>query len=55
MLYVQKDVNLRTAPSTSNSQVITKLTTGTKVEVVGESGSYYKIKYNGGYAYVSKK
>lgn len=49
------NVNVRTSPSSANSENIAgKLLKDTKVEVVKKEGNYYKIKYEGQYAYASK-
>lgn len=45
-------LNVRSGPGT-NYENIDTLPKGTKVEVVGESNGWAKIKYNNGYAYVS--
>ena len=46
-------LNVRKGSST-NYDIIGKVTRGTKVEIVKEeSNGWYKIKYNGGYGYVS--
>ncbi|RYL94365.1 hypothetical protein EWI07_05950 [Sporolactobacillus sp. THM7-4] len=46
------NLNVRNQASV-NGKRLTTLKKGTKVEVVGASGSWLKIKYNGGTAYVS--
>ncbi|MCO7176378.1 SH3 domain-containing protein [Sporolactobacillus kofuensis] len=46
------NLNVRQGASTS-TKVLTTLKKGSSVEVVGTSGSWLKIKYNGGTAYVS--
>ncbi|RYM06697.1 hypothetical protein EWH99_02200 [Sporolactobacillus sp. THM7-7] len=46
------DLNVRTGPSTSNKR-LTTLKKGTTVSVVGTSGGWLQIKYNGSTAYVS--
>ncbi|WP_332238790.1 SH3 domain-containing protein [Sporolactobacillus sp. KGMB 08714] len=46
------DLNVRTGASTSSTRLAT-LSKGTKVEVVGTSGSWLQIVYKGGTAYVS--
>lgn len=49
------NVYVRTSPSTSvSSNIIGKLLKGTKVEIVGQSGDFYKVKYQGQYAYSSR-
>ncbi len=49
------NVNVRTSPNSNiATNKIGKLLKGTKVEVVGQSGDFYKIKYQGQYAYASK-
>lgn len=46
------NLNFRTAPNTSAS-IITCLTEGTKVQILGEDNGWYNVKYNGevGYLY----
>ncbi|MCI1882611.1 MAG: SH3 domain-containing protein [Sporolactobacillus sp.] len=46
------NLNVRNGASTAH-KILTTLKKGSKVEVVGTSGSWLKIKYNGGTAYVS--
>ena len=46
-------LNVRSGAGTSYS-VLGSLSNGAKVEIVGTSGSWYKIKYGSGYGYVSK-
>ena len=49
------NVNVRTSPNANiATNKLGKLLKGTKVEVVGKSGDFYKIKYKGQYAYASK-
>ena len=49
------NVNIRTTPDTSvSTNILGVLKTGTKIEIVGEDGNFYKVKYKGQYAYVSK-
>ncbi|MBX9185209.1 SH3 domain-containing protein [Clostridium sp. K04] len=50
---VNDTLNVRSGAGTSYS-VIGSLKNGAKVEIVGTSGSWYKIKYGSGYGYVSK-
>ena len=50
---VNTSLNVRKGSGTQYS-VLGSLKNGTSVKVVGESGSWYKISYNGGYGYVSK-
>ena len=45
-------LNVRKGPSTS-FDIIGQLNGGDKVHVVGKSGNWYKIEYNGTYGYVS--
>ncbi|WP_434799405.1 SH3 domain-containing protein [Terrisporobacter vanillatitrophus] len=45
-------LNVRSGPSTSY-EVIGTLTSGTNVEILDRSGSWYKISYNNTYGYVS--
>ncbi|SFG21187.1 SH3 domain-containing protein [Sporolactobacillus nakayamae] len=47
------NLNVRSGASTSN-KIMATLKKGSSVEVVGTSGNWLKIKYNGGTAYVSK-
>ena len=51
---LKSNVNVRTEPNTTSSNIINILYTNTKVDIVDESGSFYKIRYNGNYAYISK-
>ncbi|MTT30431.1 SH3 domain-containing protein [Terrilactibacillus sp. BCM23-1] len=46
-------LNVRSAAK-SDATILSTLSKGTTVEIVGSSGSWLKIKYNPGYAYVSK-
>ncbi|HNY10161.1 MAG TPA: SH3 domain-containing protein [Candidatus Wallbacteria bacterium] len=46
---VNSSLNIRTAPW---GDVIGSFSNGDRVEVVGKSGNWYKIKHNGGFAYV---
>lgn len=46
-------LNIRSGAGTNHS-IIGKLFNGNKVTIIGESGSWYKINYNGKEAYVSK-
>ena len=46
-------LNVRSGAGT-NYSVLGSLSNGAKVEIVGTSGSWYKIKYGSGYGYVSK-
>ena len=50
---VSNALNVRSGAGTSYS-VLGSLSNGAKVEIVGTSGSWYKIKYGSGYGYVSK-
>ncbi|NLK94402.1 MAG: SH3 domain-containing protein, partial [Clostridiales bacterium] len=53
---VNVSTNLRVRSSSSiNSTVLGYLNNGTNIEVVGEEGDWYKIKFNGEIAYVSKE
>ncbi|CEN78998.1 SH3 domain-containing protein [Paraclostridium sordellii] len=45
-------LNIRSGYGT-NYLVIGTLTNGSKVEIVGSQNGWYKIKYNGGYGYIS--
>lgn len=45
-------LNVRTGPGTDNTK-LGALTTGTEVEIVGSSGGWYQINYNGGTGWVS--
>ncbi|WP_379970172.1 SH3 domain-containing protein [Ectobacillus sp. sgz5001026] len=52
--YVNADsLRFRTGPGT-NYNIIDVLSSGQKVEVTGQSGSWYKVRYNGNDGYVSK-
>lgn len=44
-------VNMRKEPTTS-SDVVTKLSLNTQVEVIAQSGDWYKVKYNGEEGYI---
>ena len=46
-------VNMRTGPNTSGTGVITTLAAGTSMQILGETGEWYYILYNGktGYAF----
>jgi probable enterotoxin B len=44
-------VNVRQGPSGSTEK-LGYLSSGEEVEIVGEEGSYYKIKYKDSYGYV---
>ncbi len=46
---VRTRLNVRTKPW---GKIIGKLYDGDKLKIVGKEGSWYKIEYNGGYAYV---
>jgi uncharacterized protein YgiM (DUF1202 family) len=48
---ISKGVNVRQSPSGS-SEKLGYISKGERVEIVEEAGSYYKVKYNGGYGYV---
>lgn len=50
---VNGSLNIRSGAGT-NYSIIGKLFNGNKVTIIGESGSWYKISYNGKVAYVSK-
>ncbi len=50
---VSSGLNVRSAASTS-STILGTLYSGSSVNIIGESGSWYKIKYNSGYGYVHK-
>ena len=50
---VSNSLNVRSGAGT-NYSVLGSLSNGAKVEIVGTSGSWYKIKYGSGYGYVSK-
>ena len=51
---VSNSLNVRSGAGT-NYSVLGSLSNGAKVEIVGTSGSWYKIKYGSGYGYVSKE
>ncbi|MGU8957520.1 SH3 domain-containing protein [Clostridium perfringens] len=51
---VSSSLNVRSSASTS-SKVIGSLSGNTKVTIVGEEGSFYKIEYKGSYGYVAKE
>ncbi|MDZ4994365.1 SH3 domain-containing protein, partial [Clostridium perfringens] len=51
---VSSSLNVREEASTS-SRVIGSLSGNSKVTIVGESGSFYKIEYRGSYGYVAKE
>lgn len=46
------DVNIRTAPNTSGSQVLGAVRAGETVKVTGVEGNWYQIEYEGQTAYV---
>ncbi len=46
-------VRVRKAPSTSSS-ILASLNTGAKLEVTGQTGNWYQVKYNGQTGYVYK-
>ena len=48
------DVNIRTEANT-NSHIVGVLLKGSKIEIAGQSGNFYKVKYKGLYRYISKK
>ena len=48
------DVNIRTEANT-NSNIVGVLLKGSKIEIAGQSGNFYKVKYKGLYRYISKK
>ena len=50
---VSSGLNVRSEASTS-STILGTLYSGSSVNIIGESGSWYKIKYNSGYGYVHK-
>ena len=50
---VQSTLNVRSGAG-SNHNIIGHLSNGDKVDIIGESGSWYKIKFNGSVGYVSK-
>lgn len=50
---ITSNLRVRSNPSTSAS-VVTYLLNGTKVNIIGESGDWYKITYGGHTGYVSK-
>ncbi|MCI6738418.1 MAG: SH3 domain-containing protein [Intestinibacter sp.] len=52
-LIINGSVNFRVAPS-KDSTKIDKLQKGEKVEYLGESGNWYKVKYNGQTGYIYK-
>ncbi|NLT10475.1 MAG: SH3 domain-containing protein, partial [Ruminococcus sp.] len=49
----ETDLNVRKGPSTDSDR-IGSLAKGTKMEIVGSEGNWYKIVYENGYGYVSK-
>ena len=52
---INADAGLRVrAGASTSSSILGHIYTGDKVDVIGESGSWYKINYNGKEAYVSK-
>lgn len=52
---INADAGLRVrAGASTSSSILGHIYTGTKVDVIGESGSWYKINYNGKEAYVCK-
>ena len=52
---INADAGLRVrAGASTSSSILGHIYTGSKVDVIGESGSWYKINYNGKEAYVSK-
>ncbi|MCX0358705.1 SH3 domain-containing protein [Clostridium perfringens] len=51
---VSSSLNVRSSASTS-SKVIGSLNGNTKVTIVGEEGSFYKIEYKGSHGYVAKE
>lgn len=52
---INADAGLRVrAGASTSSLILGHIYTGTKVDVIGESGSWYKINYNGKEAYASK-
>ncbi|MDM0553476.1 SH3 domain-containing protein [Clostridium perfringens] len=51
---VSSSLNVRSSASTS-SKVIGSLSGNTKVTIVGEEGSFYKIEYKGSHGYVAKE
>ena len=51
---VSSSLNVREGASTS-SKVIGSLSGNTKVTIVGEEGSFYKIEYKGSHGYVAKE
>ena len=50
----ETDLNIRKSAS-SNSDIIGSAAKGGTVDIVGEEGSWYKIKYKDGYGYVAKE
>ncbi|MGL4774115.1 MAG: SH3 domain-containing protein [Clostridium sp.] len=51
---VSTSLNVRSGAGT-NYSIVASLSKGKKVEIVGESGDWYKIKFDGKEGYVSKK
>ncbi|EPB8165316.1 SH3 domain-containing protein [Clostridium perfringens] len=51
---VSSSLNVRSSASTS-SKVIGSLSGNTKVTIIGEEGSFYKIEYKGSHGYVAKE
>ncbi len=52
MVFSKVNLNVRSSPSTSSS-IVGLMTSGESAVLVSESNGWYKIEYNGGYAYVS--
>ena len=50
-------VNVRNAPSLTNSQIIVSAPADSRLMIVGESGDFYKVQYDtqGHYGYVTKQ
>ncbi|MFI3164144.1 MAG: SH3 domain-containing protein [Bacillota bacterium] len=52
MVFSKVNLNVRSSPSTSSS-IVGLMAKGEAAVLVSESNGWYKIEYNGGYAYVS--
>ncbi len=49
------DTNMRSTPNSSVSNVIVRISEGEAVEVVGATGNFYRVTYNGRTGYVFKQ
>lgn len=52
---INAETNLRRTPKSNESNVITRVPDGEAVTVIGESGNFYRIEYDGKTGYVFKK